>query len=289
MATSNDGDVLAFIHHLGLADHESTRQNPASIPAGGFGAKTVTAQWTPITYSVKFNKNGGTGTMADESFTYGTAKALTANAFTRTGYTFKGWATTSGATTAAYTNGQSVSNLTATANGTVTLFAVWQVNTYAVKFNANGGSGTTAQLACTYGQNATLTANGFTRTGHAFVGWMTSANGTTVAYTDGQSVLNLTNQMNATVNLYAKWTDKWYVDTTGDNANQGDSASQPFKTIQHAIDKSVPGMTVIVADGTYAPINSNNKAITIQSVNGAANTIIDGGYPAATVRVCGWK
>ena len=258
--------------------------NPASIPAGGFGAKTVTAQWTPNTYSVKFNKNGGTGTMADESFTYGTAKALTANAFTRTGYTFKGWATTSGATSAAYTNGQSVSNLTATANGTVTLFAVWQVNTYSVKFNANGGSGTTAQLACTYGQNATLTANGFTRTGHAFVGWMTSANGTTVAYTDGQSVLNLTNQMNATVNLYAKWTDKWYVDTTGDNANQGDSASQPFKTIQHAIDKSVEGMTVIVADGTYAPINSNNKAITIQSVNGAARTIIDGGYPAATNR-----
>ncbi|MBP5510039.1 MAG: InlB B-repeat-containing protein [Kiritimatiellae bacterium] len=258
--------------------------NPASIPAGGFGAKTVTAQWTPITYSVKFNKNGGTGTMADESFTYGTAKALTANAFTRTGYTFKGWATTSGATTAAYTNGQSVSNLTATANGTVTLFAVWQVNSYSVKFNANGGSGTTAQLACTYGQNATLTANGFTRTGHAFVGWMTSANGTTVAYTDGQSVLNLTNQMNATVNLYAKWTDTWYVDTTGDNANQGDSASQAFKTIQHAIDKSVPGMTIVVADGTYAPINSNNKSITIQSVNGAANTIIDGGYPAATNR-----
>ena len=258
--------------------------NPASIPVGGFGAKTVTAQWTPITYSVKFNKNGGTGTMADESFTYGTAKALTANAFTRTGYTFKGWATTSGATTAAYTDKQSVSNLTATANGTVTLFAVWQVNTYTVKFNANGGSGTTAQLACTYGQNATLTANGFTRTGHAFVGWMTSANGTTVAYTDKQSVLNLSAQANATVNLYAKWTDKWYVDTTGDDANQGDSASQAFKTIQHAIDKSVSGMTVIVADGTYAPINSGNKSITIQSVNGAARTIIDGGYPAATNR-----
>ncbi len=259
--------------------------NPASIPAGGFGAKTVTAQWTPITYSVKFNKNGGTGTMADESFTYGTAKALTANAFTRTGYTFKGWATSSGATSAAYTNGQSVSNLTATANGTVTLFAVWQVNTYAVKFNANGGSGTTAQLACTYGQNATLTANGFTRTGHAFVGWMTSANGTTVAYTDKQSVLNLTNQMNATVNLYAKWTDRWYVDaTSGDDTNEGASENDPFKTIQHAIDKSVAGMTIFVADGTYAPIRTDNLAITIQSVNGAATTVIDGGYPAVTNR-----
>ena len=42
---------------------------------------------------------------------------------------------------------------------------------------------------------------------------------------------------------------------------------------------SVAGMTVIVADGMYEPINTGDKAITIQSVNGAASTIIDGGYP----------
>ena len=46
-----------------------------------------------ITYSVKFNANGGTGSMANETFESGVAKALTANAFTRTGYTFSGWAT----------------------------------------------------------------------------------------------------------------------------------------------------------------------------------------------------
>ena len=260
--------------------------NPASIPVGGFGPKTVTAQWTPIAYSVKFHKNGGTGTMADESFTYGTAKALTANAFTRTGYTFKGWAMTAGATSAAYTNGQSVSNLTATANATVTLYAVWQANTYYVKFNANGGSGTTAQLTCTYDQNATLTANAFTRAGHVFLGWMTSANGTTVAYQNGQAIQNLSATSGATVNLYAKWTDRWYVDAeSGDDTNEGASENEPFKTIQHAIDKSTTGgMKVFVADGTYAPINTGNKAITIQSVNGAATTIIDGGYPVATNR-----
>ena len=284
-AQYNIDSSITFIPLANVTGYVFNGWDPASIPAGGFGAKTVTAKWTPISYTVKFNKNGGMGTMADESFTYGTAKALTANAFTRTGYTFKGWATSSGATTAAYTDKQSVNNLTATANGTVTLFAVWQVNTYSVKFNANGGSGTTAQLACTYGQGASLTANAFTRAGYAFVGWMTSANGTTVAYTDKQSVLNLSTQANATINLYARWTDKWYVDAeAGDDTNQGDSAAQPFKTIQHAIDKSVEGMTIIVADGTYAPINSNNKAITIQSVNGATRTVIDGGYPAATNR-----
>ena len=36
--------------------------NPAKIAAGGFGAKTVTAKWTPISYTVKFNANGGSGT-----------------------------------------------------------------------------------------------------------------------------------------------------------------------------------------------------------------------------------
>ena len=79
----------------------------------------------PYSFSVKFNANGGTGTMANESFDYGTAKALTANTFTRSGYTFSGWATTaSGAV--AYTDKQSVSNLSATDKATVNLYAVWK-------------------------------------------------------------------------------------------------------------------------------------------------------------------
>ena len=62
--------------------------------------------------------------MANEVFDYGTAKTLTANAFTKSGYTFSGWATTaSGAV--AYTDAQSISNLSATDGATVNLYAVW--------------------------------------------------------------------------------------------------------------------------------------------------------------------
>ena len=277
-------DSITFAALPNVTGYTFKGWNPTKIAAGGFGAKTVTAQWTPITFTVKFNANGGTGTMANEAFTYDTAKALTANAFTRTGYTFKGWATSSGATSAAYTDKQSVKNLTATSGATVNLYAVWQVNTYSVKFNANGGSGSMTALGCTYGQNATLTANAFTRTGYAFLGWATSAGGA-VVYKNGVSVKNLSDAANATVNLYAKWTDTWYVNAaTGNDANEGASAADPFKTIQHAIDLTVPGMTIIVADGTYAPIDSGNKSITVRSVNGAAKTIIDGGYPSATNR-----
>jgi hypothetical protein len=48
-------------------------------------------------------------------------------------------------------------------------------------------------------------------------------------------------------------------------------------TIQAAIDASVDGDTILVADGTYKEnIDFKGKAITVKSTNGAATTIIDG-------------
>ena len=84
---------------------------------------TLTANFVANTYTVKFASNGGTGTMADQTFTYGKAATLTANTFTKTGYTFAGWTSSDGNV---YSDKQSVSNLTSTHNGSVTLTALWK-------------------------------------------------------------------------------------------------------------------------------------------------------------------
>ena len=81
-----------------------------------------------ITYQVKYNANGGSGTMANSMHEYGTVKALTANGFAKTGYTFAGWSTTAGGAKA-YDNQASVTNLSSTNGDTVNLFAVWTANT----------------------------------------------------------------------------------------------------------------------------------------------------------------
>lgn len=169
-------------------------------------------------YTVKFNANGGTGTMANESFVYGTAKALTLNTFTRTGYIFIGWAKSASATTSVYDDGQSVSNLTTTSGGTVNLYAVWQANTYTVKFNKNGGTGTMANETFTYGVAKALTANAFQRVNYKFMGWATSASATTATYSNKQSVSNLTATPDGTVNLYAVW--KLVLEVTSVTARQ---------------------------------------------------------------------
>ncbi len=75
------------------------------------------------TYEVQFLANGGTGTMAKQTFAVGAKKKLAANAFKRTGYVFAGWSkTATGAV--AYKNKQAVSNL-AKAGKTRKLYAVW--------------------------------------------------------------------------------------------------------------------------------------------------------------------
>ena len=85
---------------------------------------TLYAKWTGVTYYVKYDANGGTGTMDNTTHVYGTASALRANTFTRTGYTFGGWATSANGEKV-YDNGASVSTLNSTSGGTTTLYAVW--------------------------------------------------------------------------------------------------------------------------------------------------------------------
>jgi len=113
----------------------------------------------------------------------------------QTGYTFTGWYTDQ-ACTQKYTDNKVV--------GDITLYAGFKANTYTVKFNANGGSGTMSNQTLTYDKAANLTANNFTRAKHAFKGWATSAKGAVVS-TNSQSVKNLATAQGATINLYAVW------------------------------------------------------------------------------------
>ena len=93
------------------------------------GDVTITAAaYTANTYTVHFDKNhnDATGSMSDMNLTYDIAQTLTANAFTRTGYVFAGWATEANGAVV-YSDQQSVSNLTATDGGSVTLYAKWGI------------------------------------------------------------------------------------------------------------------------------------------------------------------
>ena len=75
-----------------------------------------------------------------------------------------------------------------------------------------------------------------------------------------------------------------YVDAAnGNDTADGLSRANAVKTLQTAVDRAVNGDTVLVADGTYAPIHVEDKRITIESENGYKMTIIDGSDANACV------
>lgn len=90
------------------------------------GDTVYTARYRPAVYKVRFDANGGTGTMADQSHTYDRKQALTANTFAREGYRFTGWNTRGDGKGKAFTDKQAVSNLLTHDGATGVLYAQWE-------------------------------------------------------------------------------------------------------------------------------------------------------------------
>lgn len=79
-ATSGGTQASATSTPIGL---NSSLANNATL--------TLYARWTPHTITVRYEPNGGTGSMADSILTYGVSTVTTPNAFIRTDYEFTGW------------------------------------------------------------------------------------------------------------------------------------------------------------------------------------------------------
>ena len=91
----------------------------------------------PITYTVSYDANGGSGAPASQTKTKDVALTLSSTKPTRTGYMFLGWAASKTATSAQYQPGGSY-----TANAAVTLYAVWKENapTYATTLTVSSAT-----------------------------------------------------------------------------------------------------------------------------------------------------
>lgn len=112
-------------------------------PSGGDQYKTIVlyAQWTPQTYTISYNANGGTGAPGSQTKTYGVNLTLSLTVPTRTNYIFQGWST-SPSGTVQYQPGGSF-----TTNATTILYAIWKqaaATLNSVSDTEIGGSGTAA-------------------------------------------------------------------------------------------------------------------------------------------------
>ena len=106
----------------------SSTATSAKYPVGGSytytanESVTLYAVWEAITYTIKFNANGGSNAPSSQTKTYGKTLVLTTNKPTRTNYNFEGWGLSSNTSTVTYNAGGNY-----TKNASDTLYAVWSL------------------------------------------------------------------------------------------------------------------------------------------------------------------
>ena len=126
--TYQEGTSVTFVNPGAVTGYTFAGWTPSQITSTMTGPQAIYANWTANTYTISYNANGGSGTMAGTVATYDQNATLSANTFAYNGYEFKGWATTADGAVV-YNDGATVLNLSALQNGVVTLYAVWEATT----------------------------------------------------------------------------------------------------------------------------------------------------------------
>ena len=160
------------------------------------------AKWQPITYTIKYNANGGTISKNTDTKTYDANLTLVTP--TKTGHDFEGWYTDNDTFVNSY---DGTTNLSTTNNDTKDIYAKWTAHTYNISFNI-GTVGATAPspVSKTYGiaRNAALPNPTNIPAGYEFLGWYKEATYNT-AWTGLIADDDLTSDDSVTIPVYAKW------------------------------------------------------------------------------------
>jgi uncharacterized repeat protein (TIGR02543 family) len=260
LATGNSGDYTVTVTNNKNGSFASITSDVATL--------TVTVQTFTVTYTAPDKSGGSVPVDSAGPYISDATVTLLANtgSLTRGSYSFAGWRTASDPTVRA-------AGSTYVITSDITFIAVWN-EIYQLSFNANGGSGTMADLD---GPNVTIPNSTFTRTGYTFSGWNSAANGSGFTPTIGQSV-----PLTLDITIYAQWTQDQVVTNTItftaiSNKTYGDSFNVTVSASS--------GLTVTVSSSTTSVCTVSTLTVTAISVGTCTLVAAQGGngtYPAAT-------
>jgi uncharacterized repeat protein (TIGR02543 family) len=235
---TSSGTKTAYVRAVSTSTNYNT---PSSA-----GSKSVAV------YQLTLTKGTGISAVSGAGY-YVSGKQVSIDATVSSGYTWSTWTKNSGTEPASLTT--KATTVTIAANTQLTASAVG-IN-YTVRYNQGNNSTTAGSTAFsttsshTYGTAKALTTyatlGGTAPSGWTFAGWSTSQTGTSVTYTDGQSVSNLTTTSGATIDLYAifKRTINVYSGLAKATNNSKEQRYNPYKTTEYITSISLATPTAI--------------------------------------------
>ncbi len=170
-----------------------------SIASGRTEGITLYGKVVYNDYVISFDGNGAKGSMQSINAKYGSKVTLTANSFDYGNFRFVGWMLRADGTEAVYTDGEEVENLVNTQNGTITLYALWEMQIWKINYVMPEGAENSEDNPATYNENSVFDLAEATLTNYVFKGWYKDE-----AYTEKIETIDC-ESMSGDLTLYAKF------------------------------------------------------------------------------------
>ena len=229
-------DAVTFAALPDVAGYTFAGWDIAQIAVGSTGAKTITAQWTPVAYAITYANTRGAANSNPSTYTIEDAVAFAALPNVN-GYTFAGW---------------DIAQIAVGSTGTKTITAQWTPMVYALTYADTKGAANTNPATYTI-ENAVIFAALPDVAGYTFAGWDIAqiAVGSTGAKT-----------------ITAQWTPVAYVITYADTkgaANTNPSTYTIEDSVTFAVLPDVAGYTFAGWDIAQIAVGSTGaKTVTAQ-------------------------
>lgn len=263
----------------GWTEKDGTREYYQGMAIDKDKDVTLVAQYDPNQYTIKYDANltGATGTVGSQTYEYDTADfKLTTDAFTSTTKDFLGWSLRADSTTASYAPGAAIDDalkaaMVASANESVTLYAVWKdKTTHTVTFNAgtNGSFANTSDPLINQTVIEGLSVTGVpaitSSGGYRFDGWKLDGDTADKVYTNDEVKAMV---INGNMTFTASYTDV------------GGSSGGGSGSVSSYIIKAAAGANGSISpNGTISVSRGADKTFSIKA---------NAGYEIADVRVDG--
>lgn len=169
---------------------------------------TLHAQWEIYEHYIMFDSNEGQGEQPSLKITYGSNLPTLSLIPTKVGYVFSGYYNTQNGKQ--YYSSDLTPQVTWDKEDNFTLYAQYEPINYYVVFDANGGTGKMDKQSIIYDVSTSIMEVLFEFAGYSFVEWNTISDGSGLSYKDKTNVLNLCDENNEEIILYAQWAPNQY-------------------------------------------------------------------------------
>ncbi len=261
-----------------FTDAEFTSSVVTELKVGTSGKITLYAHYSVNQYTISFESNGGTSVSAITQ-NYAT-NATAPEAPSKNGYTFAGWYSNSSLTSKYTFSTMPAEN--------ITLYAKWNLETYNIIYNLNGGTNNSGNPKTYTITSAKITLKAPTKNGYSFAGWYTDADCT-------EAITEIASGSYGVVELFAKWTATEYIITyvTPDGATHSNILTYTIETDLttladatlkgHAFGGWYTNSSYTTAVTTVAGGEIGNKTVYAKFTANTYNVWLDGNEEASCV------